>query len=63
MARQIVWTPPAEKDRKDILAYWLNRNGSPTYSLKLFERFQLRPASCLRIRSSAGHRTLKGSAF
>jgi toxin YoeB len=40
MARQIVWTPPAEKDRKDILAYWLNRNGSPTYSLKLFERFQ-----------------------
>lgn len=40
MARQIVWTAPAEKDRKDILAYWLKRNGSAAYSLKLFAQFQ-----------------------
>jgi len=40
MARQVVWTVPAELDRKEILAYWLERNGSPTYSIKLFERFR-----------------------
>jgi|APTNR8051073442_1049403.scaffolds.fasta_scaffold01766_8 toxin YoeB len=38
MARQIVWSVPAERDRKDILAYWNERNGSPTYGLKLFGR-------------------------
>ncbi len=39
MARQVVWTAPAEKDRKEILAYWLERNGTPAYSVKLFDRF------------------------
>lgn len=41
MARQIIWTTPAERDRKEILSYWLERNGSPIYSLKLFERFRI----------------------
>ncbi|MEO7080608.1 MAG: type II toxin-antitoxin system RelE/ParE family toxin [Flavobacteriales bacterium] len=40
MARKVVWTAPAEKDRKSILSYWIERNGSTTYSLKLFERFR-----------------------
>ncbi|MBP6312249.1 MAG: type II toxin-antitoxin system RelE/ParE family toxin [Flavobacteriales bacterium] len=40
MARQIVWTAPAEKDRKEILAYWLKRNGTAAYSLKLFAQFK-----------------------
>lgn len=40
MARQVAWTAPAEKDRKEILAYWLDRNGSATYSLKLLDRFE-----------------------
>lgn len=40
MARKVVWTAPAEKDRKSILLYWIERNGSATYSLKLFERFR-----------------------
>lgn len=38
MARQVVWSGPAERDRKRILAYWIERNGSPAYSLKLFQR-------------------------
>lgn len=38
MARQIVWSGPAERDRKRILAYWLERNGSAAYSLRLFHR-------------------------
>jgi toxin YoeB len=39
MARQIVWTAPAESDRKEILSYWIDRNGSAAYSLKLFRHF------------------------
>ena len=41
MARKVVWTAPAEKDRKAILSYWIERNGSSTYSLRLFERFRV----------------------
>lgn len=41
MARQITWSGPAEKDRRDILAYWLERNDSPAYSLKLFKKINL----------------------
>ena len=35
MVKQVVWSPRAHKDRKDILAYWRKRNKSNTYSKKL----------------------------
>jgi len=35
MAKQIVWTEQAEKQRFEIFNYWNNRNGSNTYSIKL----------------------------
>jgi len=38
MARQVVWSAVAENDRKRILVYWVEWNGSPAYSLKLFRR-------------------------
>ncbi len=34
-ARKINWTRRANRERKDILEYWLNRNKSATYSIKL----------------------------
>ena len=40
MARQVVWSAPAEKDRKDILVYWAKRNGSLTFSIKLHGLFR-----------------------
>ena len=40
MAEQVVWTARAEKDRKEILSYWIERNGSAAYSLKLHGLFQ-----------------------
>jgi plasmid stabilization system protein ParE len=40
MARQVVWTTPALKDRKAILTYWAERNGSKTYSHRLFLQLQ-----------------------
>jgi len=33
--RKIIWTQKADEERKQILAYWIVRNHSKTYSLKL----------------------------
>jgi len=33
--RKIVWTQKANEERKEILAYWIDRNQSKTFSIKL----------------------------
>jgi len=33
--RKIVWTQKPNEERKEILAYWIDRNQSKTYSIKL----------------------------
>lgn len=33
--RKIVWTQKANQERKEILAYWIERNQSKVYSIKL----------------------------
>lgn len=35
MAQQIIWTKKAKKELIDILQYWINRNNSNTFSIKL----------------------------
>ena len=40
MARQIIWTNKAQKDRISIFTYWNNRNKSVVYSKKLNELFK-----------------------
>src|SRR4051812_15911834 len=35
MAKKIIWSETAQKDRKEILLYWKNRNKSSAYSKKL----------------------------
>jgi len=35
MAKQIIWSLQAQVDRKEILAYWIERNKSKIYSKKL----------------------------
>ncbi len=35
MARQIIWTVSAQTERREILEYWVKRNKSKTYSIKL----------------------------
>jgi addiction module RelE/StbE family toxin len=35
MARQVVWSQRAQRDRKEILDYWRQRNKSNTYSKRL----------------------------
>lgn len=40
MAKRIVYSLRAQSDRKEILAYWIQRNQSKTYSKKLFLLFK-----------------------
>lgn len=35
MAKQIVWTSKAKGELIDILTYWINRNKSKSFSIKL----------------------------
>ena len=35
MAKQIVWSRKAQNELLEILEYWVNRNKSNTFSLKL----------------------------
>ncbi len=37
--RTIKWTEKANFERKEILKYWINRNESKTYSIKLNKLF------------------------
>ena len=37
--RKITWTEKANIERKEILEYWINRNKSKTYSIKLNKLF------------------------
>lgn len=36
MAAKLTWSERADRELHDILCYWENRNGSPTYSTKLY---------------------------
>lgn len=40
MARQVVWSLNAQKERVAILRYWVERNGSTAYSVKLDAMFR-----------------------
>jgi plasmid stabilization system protein ParE len=35
MARKIIWTVTAQTERREILEYWIKRNKSKTFSIKL----------------------------
>ncbi|MFT4202478.1 MAG: type II toxin-antitoxin system RelE/ParE family toxin [Chitinophagaceae bacterium] len=37
--RKINWTEKANAERKEIIEYWINRNQSKTYSIKLNNLF------------------------
>jgi plasmid stabilization system protein ParE len=39
MAKRIVWTAKAAKDKVSILKYWISRNQSSAYSIKLNNLF------------------------
>ncbi len=40
MALEVAWAASALRDRRSILKYWLERNGSPAYSRRLYARWE-----------------------
>lgn len=40
MAKKVIWSIRAHTDRKNILEYWVERNKSKAYSLKLNHMFK-----------------------
>lgn len=40
MAKKVVWSQKAQKDRRRILKYWKGRNKSNVYSIKLAQLFK-----------------------
>lgn len=40
MARQVVWSQNAQRERVEVLKYWVERTGSETYSKKLDRMFR-----------------------
>ena len=40
MVEKIIWSLKAQEDRKQILNYWINRNKSTNYSIKLDQKFR-----------------------
>ncbi len=40
MAKKIIWSLNAQKDRRNILQYWNKRNQSNRYSIKLNKLFR-----------------------
>jgi len=48
MARQIIWSANAQRERLELLHYWADRNGSSRYSNKLDGMFR----SALRVIAS-----------
>ena len=41
MARQVIWSKSSLLLLQDIVKYWNNRNGTTTYSEKLYSLFQI----------------------
>lgn len=39
MAKKVIWSKQALKDRREILQYWIERNSSKIYSVKLNNLF------------------------
>lgn len=42
MAKRVVWTENAKKQRKNILHFWIEKTGSKSYSRKLSQIFKQR---------------------
>ena len=56
MAKRVIWTKNAQKERKEILKYWIERNKSKTYSKKLNELFK-DSINLLKLRPEIGKKT------
>ena len=56
MAKRVIWTKNAQKDRKEIFEYWNERNKSKIYSKKLNTLFN-HSVNLLKSRPEIGKKT------
>src|SRR5690554_5127905 len=56
MAKRIVWTVNAQRERREILRYWVERNKSAAYSKKLNKLFK-ESINLLKIRPESGRKS------
>lgn len=56
MAKKIIWTHKANLERQEILDYWIQRNHSKAYSVKL-NRLIIETLRILAERPEAGRKT------
>jgi addiction module RelE/StbE family toxin len=56
MAKQVIWTKNAQRERKEILKYWIEQNKSKTYSIKFNNLFK-ESINLLKIRPEIGKKT------
>jgi toxin YoeB len=40
VALEVAWSTAALRDRREILKYWIDHNGSAVYSTKLYEEWE-----------------------
>ena len=53
MAKRVIWTVDAQRERREILRYWADRNKSTSYSKKLNKLFK-ESINLLKIRPEIG---------
>lgn len=63
MAKRIVWTHTAQKERREILKYWIKHNQSSAYSKKLSKLFRNKVALLQKENYLGSQLILKLSAF
>jgi len=56
MAKEVVWSASAQRDRQEILDYWIGRNKSKRYSVKLESLFY-RATALISKHPEIGHET------
>lgn len=54
--RVIIWTEKANHERKEILEYWINRNKSKSFSIKL-NKLIIQELICISIPPGIGRKT------
>ena len=56
MAKKVIWSLRAQTDRKDILRYWIQRNKSNYYSVRLNKLFE-EAANLISVFPNVGKKT------
>jgi len=60
VAKRLIWSEKAQREKESILTYWLERNGTKTYSKKLAHQFNKSIQHILKFNLIGSETTRKG---